>query len=627
MNNWRCFYHLVLIACLGIGTTTTAQEPFPVAIRVDASQPTGTLKPIWRFFGADEPNYAYMKDGKKLLAELGEMRPKDVYFRTHNLLTSGDGTPALKWGSTGAYREDDQGKPVYDWTILDRIFDTYLERGVRPYAQIGFMPKELSTQAGAVSARWKPGARYEEIYTGWAYPPKDYSKWAELVFQWTKHCVEKYGRAEVETWYWQTWNEPNIGYWRGTPQEFRKLHDYAIDAVRRALPTAKVGGPDTAGGGRYLREFLEHCVRGTNHATGQKGTPIDFVSFHAKGAPRFVDGHVQMGIANQLRVIDSSFAHRRVVSRAEGQADRHRRVRPGRLRGLLGAGLSAERLPQRHPVRQLHGGELRPQARPGRQARRQPRRRAHLGVRVRGPALLRRLSLAGDQRNRQAGAERLPHVQPDERPAAGRWKATTRRRWIESLQSGVRGKPDVAALASLDGQKLCVLAWHYHDDDVPGPAADVELELRGLPLAGRQGPPAALPHRRGAQQRLHRLETNGIAAGSYAGAISPARRGGATRPTELAEQCRHRGRICADSFCTPAPGRLLAGVNAGMHRNRRPIRNTSMTPSILQSDCQRGSCWCLATAGWAQHDFSRSNRVVAGVAARPLRGPPGPWRL
>src|SRR5262249_34597265 len=65
---------------------------------------------------------------------------------------------------------------------------------------------------------------------------------------------------------------------------------------------------DTAGGGRFLREFLEHCLRGTNHATGQKGTPLDFVSFHAKGAPRFVNGRVQMGIANHLRNIDSAFA-------------------------------------------------------------------------------------------------------------------------------------------------------------------------------------------------------------------------------------------------------------------------------------------------------------------------------
>src|SRR5215471_5985004 len=280
---------------------------FPVSIRVDASQVKGEMRPVWRFFGADEPNYAYMKDGRKLIAELGELRRQSVYFRTHNLLTSGDGTPALKWGSTNAYTEDKDGKPVYDWTILDRIFDTYIERGVKPYAQIGFMPKDLSTKPEPYQHKWTPKAKYDEIYTGWAYPPKDYKKWAALVFEWVKHCVDRWGKKEVESWYWETWNEPNIGYWRGTADEFRKLHDFATDAVRRALPTARVGGPDTAGGGRYLREFLEHCLRGKNHATGEKGTPLDFVSFHAKGAPSFVQGHVRMGIANQLRTINENF--------------------------------------------------------------------------------------------------------------------------------------------------------------------------------------------------------------------------------------------------------------------------------------------------------------------------------
>src|SRR5688572_11864768 len=259
----RVLVGLVLFGGPIFAAEDAANTAFPVTITVDTGKSLGELKPIWRFFGADEPNYAYMKHGQKLVRELGELAPKSVFFRAHNLLTSGDGTPALKWGSTGAYREGADGKAIYD-----------------------------------------------EIYTGWAYPPKDYATWAELVFQWVKHCVEKYGRAEVETWYWQVWNEANIGYWRGTPAEFRKLHDYAIDAVRRALPTARVGGPDTAGdGGRFMQDFLEHCLRGKNHATGRIGTPLDFLSFHAKGTtPTFHDGHVRMGIAGQLKTIDIAFA-------------------------------------------------------------------------------------------------------------------------------------------------------------------------------------------------------------------------------------------------------------------------------------------------------------------------------
>ena len=150
----------------------TSTNSFPVSITVDAAKPLGELTPIWRMFGADEPNYATMKNGRKLLGELGALRPKEVYFRAHNLLCSGDGTPALKWGSTGVYSEDANGQPRYDWKILDHIFDTYLTNGVRPFAQIGFMPEALSTHPQPYQHRWTPQARYEEIMTGWAYPPK-----------------------------------------------------------------------------------------------------------------------------------------------------------------------------------------------------------------------------------------------------------------------------------------------------------------------------------------------------------------------------------------------------------------------------------------------------------------------
>ena len=302
----------LLLAALAVPaaaqTAATPPTSFPVTITVDAAKPTGPLRPIWRFFGADEPNYATMKDGRKLLTQLGQLGRPQVYFRTHNLLCTGDGTPALKWGSTNAYTEDAAGHPVYDWTVTDHIFDTYLARGIKPYVQIGFMPKALSTHPEPYQHEWRPGLPYNEVFTGWAYPPKDYAKWEELAYQWTKHCVERYGRAEVESWYWEVWNEANIGYWKGTPEEFRKTHDFAIAGVRRALPTARVGGPDSAGhGGEWMHDFIEHCLRGTNHATGAKGTPLDFIAFHAKGSPAFVAGHIRMGIAAQLATIDRGF--------------------------------------------------------------------------------------------------------------------------------------------------------------------------------------------------------------------------------------------------------------------------------------------------------------------------------
>ena len=292
---------------------------------------------------------------------------------------------------------------------MDRIFDTYLERGVRPYAQIGFMPKELSIKPEPYQHQWTPRARVTTRSTrAGRIRRRTTTKWAELVFQWVKHCVERYGRTEVESWYWQVWNEANIGYWRGTPEEFRKLHDYAIDAVRRALPTARVGGPDTAGsGGKFTREFLEHCLRGTNYATGKVGTPIDFISFHAKGAP---DDHEQSrphGHRAHLRTIEDGF--RIVASYPElkskpiviGESD------PEGCAACQGPSLAYRNGTM---YSSYTAASFRAQTRPRGEAWRESRRRAHVGVRVRGPAVFRRVPFARQQRNRQAGAERLPHV-------------------------------------------------------------------------------------------------------------------------------------------------------------------------------------------------------------------------
>jgi xylan 1,4-beta-xylosidase len=458
--------------------SSRADEERAVAVTVQADKPRGDLKPIWRFFGADEPNYAYMKDGKKLLGELGTLGTQQVHFRAHNLLTSGDGTPALKWGSTGAYREDTDGKPVYDWTILDRIFDAYIERGVKPYAQIGFMPKAMSIKPEPYQHMWTPKARYDEIYTGWAYPPKDYKKWAGLAFEWVKHCVQRWGKKEVESWYWQVWNEPNIGYWRGTPDEFRHLHDFAIDAVRRALPTARVGGPDTAGGGRYLRQFLEHCVRGTNHATGTQGTPLDFVSFHAKGAPTFVDAHVRMGIANQLRTINENFSIIASFPELKGKPIVIGESDPDGCAACQGDQLgyrnttmyssyTAASFARKHDLAEKHGVNLEGALTWAFEFEDQPffagfRVLASNGIDL---PVLNVFRMFAKMTGKRVAAESDGAVPLD-----------------AILKLGVRDRPDVAALASLDAGKLCVMIWHYHDDDVAGPAADVGLTISRLPL-------------------------------------------------------------------------------------------------------------------------------------------------
>ncbi|HEY8880816.1 MAG TPA: hypothetical protein VIN03_24810 [Roseateles sp.] len=293
-----------------LASTLCCSQTPAVQLRVDLNEDQGPLKPMWAWFGYDEPNYTYMKDGRKLLSELAALSPVPVYVRAHNLMTSGDGTPALKWGSTDMYTEDADGHPVYNWAIVDKIFDAYVERGMKPLAQIGFMPEALSPKPQPYQHRWAPGLPYPQIMTGWAYPPKDYQKWAELIYQWVRHSVARYGQAEVESWYWELWNEPD-GFYLIAPdveQEYFKMYDYAADAVKRALPAARMGGPHTAHGNRFFDRFIDHCLNGRNHVTGQKGSPVDFLAYHAKGRPTVVNGIVQMSMKTHFKNIDDGMA-------------------------------------------------------------------------------------------------------------------------------------------------------------------------------------------------------------------------------------------------------------------------------------------------------------------------------
>lgn len=285
----------------------SAQQTVQVHVSLDKAE--GSLKPVWANVGHDEPNYTYSPEGRELLEQLGKFRPNAFHDRTHNLLTTGDGTPALKWGSTNAYTEDASGHPVYSWKIVDRIFDTYVATQITPYVEIGFMPKALSTHPEPYRAAWPKGP----LFTGWSYPPQDYSQWSELVYRWVRHSMKRYGRGNVERWDWEVWNEPDIAYWHGTEAQYEELYDHSASAVKRALPDALVGGPASTGpaspnAAKFLRDFLSHCVNGKNYATGKTGSPLDFISFHAKGRTQLVGGQVQMNIRRNLEDIAQGFA-------------------------------------------------------------------------------------------------------------------------------------------------------------------------------------------------------------------------------------------------------------------------------------------------------------------------------
>jgi xylan 1,4-beta-xylosidase len=306
---WLRWLAAGLCCCVSVcDPAPTLEQEAPFVIQVDAQVSEGELRPVWSYFGYDEANYTYRENGKKLLGELRQLSPTPVYVRVHNLLTSGDGSASLKWGSTNAYAEDAAGKPVYDWKIVDCIFDVFRQKGVRPLVEVGFMPEALSIHPQPYRHDFPKGS----IFTGWTYPPRDYTKWEELVYQFTRHLRERYGDAEVKSWLWEVWNEPDIDYWRGSREEFFRLYDYAAEGILRAAPGAKVGGPDTTGAaGRnaeeFLRAFLEHCARGSNEATGKTGSPLSFISFHPKGAPKWKGDHVQMGLGRQLLSVQKGF--------------------------------------------------------------------------------------------------------------------------------------------------------------------------------------------------------------------------------------------------------------------------------------------------------------------------------
>ncbi len=443
------------------------------------------MKPIYAFFGYDEPNYTYTTNGKKLIGELAAVTEVPVNIRTHFLLATGDGAAGLKWGSTNAYTENASGKPIYDWTIVDRIFDTYLQAHAKPFVEIGFMPKALSSKPDPYQPTWIPGAPNNEYSIGWSYPPENYADWGELVYQWARHCAEKYGRKEAESWYWEVWNEPDIFYWHSTQEDYNKLYDYAVAGVKRALPNARVGGPATTGpanekAAAYLKAFLTHCAEGKNYVTGDKGAPLDFVTYHAKGAPQVVDGHVRMGLARNLRDVDEGlrvlsgylqFKNLPVIlteSDPEGCAACSARVYPQNAyrNGPLYASYTATALKNIMDLSGRNHGVIEGMLTWAFEFEGQPyfdgfRTLATNGV---DKPVLNLFRMAGMMRGERAEATSSGALPLD-----------------SILAKGVRDKPDVDVLASRDDHGISILVWNYHDDDVAGPDAAISLSVDGLP--------------------------------------------------------------------------------------------------------------------------------------------------
>lgn len=481
---------LVVLSILSLLSVSpaSAQSPEPVTIDVNLNQSIGDMYPLWAYWGYDEPNYTYMVDGRKLLSEISELSPVPVYVRAHSMLNTDEGPrAALKWGSTNAYTEDEEGNPVYNWEVIDKIVDTWVDRGMKPLMEIGFMPKALSSNPEPYRHDWEPGDPYGDIYTGWAYPPDDYEKWAELVYQWVSHSVDRYGKEEVETWLWQVWNEPNIDYWQGSREEFFKLHDYTADAVKRALPTAQVGGPHTTGPGwdfaaEYLTDFLEHCRSGTNYATGETGSPLDFIAYHAKGSPSFTDdGHVRMSMGSQLNDIEAGFKIIRSFPEFQdlpviiGESDPEGCAACARQfgypqndyrNGTMYSSYTAASFARKYELADQYDINFEGAVSWSFEFEDQP---WFAGFR----------SMATNGVNKPVlNIFRMFGMMNGDRIKVSTDNAFSPQNIIENDVRGEEG--DIYAFATTNEQSAQIMVWNYHDDDVPAPDAEITLNIDGI---------------------------------------------------------------------------------------------------------------------------------------------------
>ncbi len=475
----------MLIGAVSLCAAGQTPAPAPVSIHVDLARTVGEYKPIFSWFGYDESNYTTGKYGRQLLSELHDLSPAPVYIRAHHLLTSGNGVPELKWSSSNVFSLDKNGKPVYDFTITDETFDEYKKAGVRPMVELGFMPKDLAATVPGIS---EYQLHYPKPTMGGASnnPPKDYKMWSELVRKYTEHLVERYGRQEVSRWYFEVWNEPDIIYWHGTPEEYFKLYDHAVAGVRAALPNAKVGGPATTGPGgakasAFLERFIEHCLHDRSAADG-KPIPLDFISFHPKGHNAFVDGHVEMGISNELKAAEAGF---RIV--AKYPEYRHL---PIILSEADPEGCAACSMKQ-NPANAYRNGPLYASyTATALKSLLQLQDETHVN-------LLAMLTWAFEFESKDyfEGFRTLSTNGIDKpilnffRMAglmAGERVATTSTGEVplgDLVSAGVRGTPDVDAFATRADREAAVMVWNYDDEDVPAAEANVHLTVTGIPAS------------------------------------------------------------------------------------------------------------------------------------------------
>jgi xylan 1,4-beta-xylosidase len=448
-----------------------AQTPAVVTVTVDATAAGTALERVWPFHGYDEINYTTSREGAALLGTLAAAHSAPVHIRNHFLLNTGDGTPAMKWGSTNVYTEDAGGNPVYSWELTDGIMDEITGVGAFPFVELGFMPEALSTHPTPYQ-----NSSTTTLDGGCFYPPTDYTKWADLISAWAMHANGRYPEVGAR-WLWELWNEPDIGYWNGTLADYTKLYDYTEAALHAAIPDAVLGGPAVAGaGGAFLTQFLQHCATGTNALTGATGTRLDLVTFHAKGGVAITGGNVEMDLGNQLRLHRAGF---NAVSRVPQFKQTPIYVTEADPDGCAACAVQstpadAYRFSPAYGAYEIammkHSLEL--EAEVGVNlgglltwAFTFPGTPLFAGYRVLATNGIHMPVLSAFELLGRLAGTRLPLASDGARPLD------------DILANGVRAAPDVDGMATLNGGTVQVLVWNYHDDLVAVAATPVHLAV------------------------------------------------------------------------------------------------------------------------------------------------------
>ena len=472
-------------ACLSLGATVVlmsglltlaapalAQTPQTVNVAIDATVAGAPIERVWPFFGYDEINYTTQPEGRALLSTLVAANTAPLHVRSHFLFNTGDGTPAMKWGSTNVYTEDPSGNPIYSWPLTDGILDTITSVGAFPFVELAFMPQALSSHPTPYR-----NAGVTTLDSGCFYPPNDYSKWAELIRTWGTHANERYPDVAA-TWLWELWNEPDIGYWHGTFDEYAKLFDYTESALHTAIPNAALGGPAVVrADGDFLTKFLQHCATGTNAVSGQTGTRLDIVTFHAKGGVAMNGGQVEMDLGNQLRIHRTGFDTVASFSQfkqtpiyiteadPDGCAACPAKYLPANAYRNSTAYGAYEIAMMKHTL------ELENQA----------------GVKLGGLltwaftfpdtpyfAGYRALATHGINLPVLSAFKLLGQLKGKRAPLSSSGAIAL----DDILTSGVRGQPEIDGMATVDGAKVQALVWNYHDDIVPVDPTLVHLAIK-----------------------------------------------------------------------------------------------------------------------------------------------------